>query len=119
MGINISLFTSFWESATKQKRKANGESLSNTSNDILIKLLCKNGNIRLVNINNIRKGDIIIVEAGDIIPTDGEVIEGLATVDESAITGESVPVIKEAGGDFSSVISGSRILNNYLKIRQI
>ena len=65
---------------------------------------------------NLRKGDIVLVEAGDIIPCDGEVIEGGASVDESAITGESAPVIRESGGDFASVTGGTRILSDWLVI---
>lgn len=65
----------------------------------------------------LRKGDIVLVEAGDIIPCDGEVIEGGASVDESAITGESAPVIRESGGDFASVTGGTRILSDWLVIR--
>lgn len=66
--------------------------------------------------NDLRKGDIVLVEAGDIIPCDGEVIEGGASVDESAITGESAPVIRESGGDFASVTGGTRILSDWLVI---
>jgi K+-transporting ATPase ATPase B chain len=66
---------------------------------------------------DLRKGDVVLVEAGDIIPCDGEVIEGGASVDESAITGESAPVIRESGGDFASVTGGTRILSDWLVIR--
>ena len=66
--------------------------------------------------DQLRKGDIVLVEAGDIIPCDGEVIEGGASVDESAITGESAPVIRESGGDFASVTGGTRILSDWLVI---
>ena len=59
---------------------------------------------------NLRKGDVVLVEAGDMVPLDGEVIEGVASVDESAITGESAPVVRESGGDFSSVTGGTRVL---------
>ena len=66
---------------------------------------------------NLRKGDVVLVEAGDVIPLDGEVIEGVASVDESAITGESAPVIRESGGDFSSVTGGTRVLSDWLVVR--
>ncbi|MDO8458999.1 MAG: potassium-transporting ATPase subunit KdpB [Burkholderiaceae bacterium] len=66
---------------------------------------------------NLRQGDVVLVEAGDMIPLDGEVIEGVATVDESAITGESAPVIRESGGDFSSVTGGTRVLSDWLVVR--
>ena len=65
----------------------------------------------------LRKGDVVLVEAGDMIPLDGEVIEGAASVDESAITGESAPVIREAGGDFSSVTGGTRVLSDWIVVR--
>ncbi len=67
--------------------------------------------------SDLRKGDLVLVEAGDIIPCDGEVLEGGASVDESAITGESAPVIRESGGDFSSVTGGTRILSDWLVIQ--
>ena len=66
---------------------------------------------------NLRKGDVVLVEAQDMVPLDGEVIEGVASVDESAITGESAPVVREAGGDFSSVTGGTRVLSDWLVVR--
>ncbi|MDB5845885.1 MAG: K+-transporting ATPase, subunit [Polaromonas sp.] len=66
---------------------------------------------------NLRKGDVVLVEAGDMIPLDGEVVEGVASVDESAITGESAPVVRESGGDFSSVTGGTRVLSDWLVVR--
>lgn len=65
----------------------------------------------------LRKGDVVIVALGEMIPGDGEVIEGLASVDESAITGESAPVIKEAGGDFSSVTGGTKVVSDRITVR--
>lgn len=65
----------------------------------------------------VRKGDVVIVTADDLIPADGEVIEGVASVDESAITGESAPVIRESGGDFSSVTGGTRVLSDWIVVR--
>ncbi len=67
--------------------------------------------------SDLRKGNLILVEAGDTIAADGEVIEGVASVDESAITGESAPVIRESGGDFSSVTGGTRVLSDWLIVR--
>src|SRR5258705_4710499 len=67
--------------------------------------------------SNLRKGDVILVLASDVVPADGEVIEGVASVDESAITGESAPVIRESGGDFSSVTGGTRVLSDWLVAR--
>ena len=66
---------------------------------------------------NLRKGDVVLVDAGDMIPLDGEVIEGVASVDESAITGESAPVVRESGGDFSAVTGGTRVLSDWLVVR--
>ncbi len=67
--------------------------------------------------SGLRKDDVVLVEAGDFIPGDGEVIEGVASVDESAITGESAPVIRESGGDFSAVTGGTRVLSDWLVVR--
>ena len=66
---------------------------------------------------DLRKGDVVLVEASDVIPADGEVIGGVASVDESAITGESAPVIRESGGDFSSVTGGTRVLSDWIVVR--
>jgi potassium-transporting ATPase ATP-binding subunit len=111
------LFANFAESIAEGRGKAQAESLKNTKKDTKAKLLGKNGNVTVINASETKKGDIVLVEAGDTIPNDGEVIEGLATVDESAITGESAPVLKEAGGDFSSVTGGTKIKSDWLKIR--
>ena len=70
-----------------------------------------------VKAEDLRKGDVVLVEAGDVIPVDGEVIEGAASVDESAITGESAPVIRESGGDFASVTGGTRVLSDWIVVR--
>ena len=67
--------------------------------------------------DDLRRGDIILIEAGDVMPADGEVIEGVASVDESAITGESAPVIRESGGDFSAVTGGTRVLSDWIVVR--
>ena len=73
--------------------------------------------VTLISSSQLKKGDIFICEPGDIIPTDGEIIEGLATIDESAITGESAPVIREAGGDKSSVTGGTKVLSDFIKVK--
>lgn len=104
-------------SLSKLKRKTQLENIKKVKWDTQVKLLCKSGKIKVVDSCYTKKGDIVLVEIGDIIPNDGEVIEGFAYVDESAITGESVPVIKEAGGEFSSVLSGTRVISNWLKIK--
>lgn len=111
------LFANFAEAVAEGRGKAQAESMKKTKKDTPAKLLDKNGNVKILNSNEIKKGDIVLCETGDIIPNDGEAIEGLAFVDESAITGESAPVIKEAGGDFSSVTGGTRIKSDRLKIR--
>lgn len=110
------LFANFAESVAEGRGKAQAESLKRTKKDTKTKLIDKGGNIKIINASETQKGDIVLVEAGDVIPNDGEVIEGLASVDESAITGESAPVLKEAGGDFSSVTGGTRVVSDWLKI---
>jgi K+-transporting ATPase ATPase B chain len=73
--------------------------------------------LTLIPSSQLRKGDVFVCEAGDIIPSDGEIIEGIATIDESAITGESAPVIREAGGDKSSVTGGTKVLSDKIKVK--
>ena len=111
------LFANFAESLAEGRGKAQADSLKKTKKDTEAKLVEKNGNVTIVSSSELKKGDIIIAEAGDVIPGDGEIIEGIASVDESAITGESAPVIKEAGGDFSSVTGGTKIISNKVKIK--
>lgn len=111
------LFANFAEAVAEGRGKAQADSMKKTRKDTKAKLLDKVGNIRDVNSSDIKKGDIVLAETGDIIPNDGEVIEGLAMVDESAITGESAPVMKEAGGDFSSVTGGTKVKSDWLKIK--
>lgn len=111
------LFANFAEAVAEGRGKAQAESMKRTRKDTKAKLLDKTGNTKIVNSSDVKKGDIVLCEPGDIIPNDGEVIEGLAFVDESAITGESAPVMKEAGGDFSSVTGGTKIKSDWLKIK--
>ena len=110
------LFANFAESIAEGRGKAQANSLKQTKKDIKAKLVLKDGSIKIVNSEEIKKGDIVLVEAGDLIPTDGVVIEGLASIDESAITGESAPVIKESGGDFSSVTGGTTVKSDWIKV---
>jgi K+-transporting ATPase ATPase B chain len=110
------LFANFAESIAEGRGKAQAESLKKTRKDTIAKLLDSNGNIKVVSSNEIKKGDIVLVENGDIIPNDGEIIAGIASVDESAITGESAPVMKEAGGDFASVTGGTKVVSDWLKV---
>ncbi|MBL4935973.1 potassium-transporting ATPase subunit KdpB [Clostridium sp. YIM B02515] len=111
------LFANFAEAIAEGRGKAQAESLKKTRKDTMAKLLNSNESIKIVSSNEVKKDDIVLVEAGDIIPNDGEVIEGIASVDESAITGESAPVVKEAGGDFSSVTGGTKVVSDFLKIK--
>ncbi|MEF9940680.1 MAG: potassium-transporting ATPase subunit KdpB [Lachnospiraceae bacterium] len=111
------LFANFAESVAEGRGKAQAESLKKTKKDTKALLLCANGSRREVNASELKKGDIVLVEIGEVIPNDGEIIEGIASVDESAITGESAPVTREAGGDFSSVTGGTTVVSDWLKIK--
>ncbi|GGE93090.1 K+-transporting ATPase ATPase B chain [Chishuiella changwenlii] len=106
------LFANFAEAIAEARGKAQADSLRKTREETPAKL--KNGEI--ISSAKLQKGDIFVCEAGDIIPTDGEIIEGLATIDESAITGESAPVIREAGGDKSSVTGGTKVLSDKIVV---
>lgn len=107
------LFANFAEAIAEARGKAQAESLRKTREETPAKL--ENG--KTIFSSQLRKGDIFICEAGDIIASDGEIIEGLATIDESAITGESAPVIREAGGDKSSVTGGTKVLSDLIKVK--
>ena len=111
------LFANFAESVAEGRGKAQAESLKKTKKDTMAHLLLENGEEKLVNASELKKGDIVIVRTNELIPNDGEVIEGIASVDESAITGESAPVTREAGGDFSSVTGGTTVVSDWLKVR--
>lgn len=114
------LFANFAESLAEGRSKAQAASLRALKQTVLAKKLAnpKHGTSWLpASPADLRKGDTVLVEAGDVIPVDGEVIEGVASVDESAITGESAPVIRESGGDFSSVTGGTRVLSDWLVVR--
>ena len=110
------LFANFAESVAEGRGKAQAASLKKTQKDTEAHVLDENGNIRTVSSSELRKGDVVLVKAGEIIPGDGEVIEGIASVDESAITGESAPVVRENGGDFCSVTGGTTVVSDWLKI---
>lgn len=97
--------------------KAQADSLRRTRTSISARRLREDGQIEEVAGSELRRGDIVVVSAGEFIPADGEVIEGIASVDESAITGESAPVIREAGGDRSAVTGGTRVLSDEIKVR--
>lgn len=110
------LFANFSEAIAEGRGKAQAESLKKTRTHTQARLL-KSGQEQRLNASDLKKGDVVVCEAGDIIPSDGEVIEGIATVDESAITGESAPVIRESGGDRSAVTGGTRVLSDRVLIR--
>lgn len=110
------LFANFAEALAEGRGKAQADSLKKTKQDITANKLVGTV-LKTVSSSELRKGDIVIVRQGELIPGDGEVIEGLASVDESAITGESAPVIKEAGGDFNSVTGGTRVVSDEIKVR--
>ncbi|GAB4020790.1 potassium-transporting ATPase subunit KdpB [Spirosoma koreense] len=115
------LFANFAEAIAEARGKAQAESLRKTRQETPAKVIRPVGNYKLDEIQTIssaqlKKGDVFVCEPGDIIPSDGEIIEGLATIDESAITGESAPVIREAGGDKSSVTGGTKVLSDRIKV---
>jgi K+-transporting ATPase ATPase B chain len=111
------LFANFAEAIAEARGKAQADSLRKTREETPAKMFSSNGEITIVPSNQLRKGDVFFCETGDIIPSDGEIIEGLATIDESAITGESAPVIREAGGDKSSVTGGTKVLSDKIKVK--
>ncbi|MBT9832967.1 potassium-transporting ATPase subunit KdpB [Clostridium baratii] len=111
------LFANFAESIAEGRGKAQADSLKSSKRDTKAKLLLSNGKYKIVDAVELKKGDIVLVECGDMIPNDGEVIYGIASVNESAITGESAPVIKEKGGDFSSVTGGTTVVSDWIKIK--
>ena len=110
------LFANFAEAIAEARGKAQADSLRKTREETPAKLLNKDGSIQNISSAILKKGDIFIAEAGDIIPADGEIIEGLASIDESAITGESAPVIREAETDKSGVIGGTKVLSDSIKV---
>lgn len=111
------LFANFAEAVAEGRGKAQAETLKKTKKDTTAHLILKDGSTREVSASELKKGDVVIVYANETIPNDGEVIEGIASVDESAITGESAPVTRESGGDFSSVTGGTMVVSDWLKIR--
>ena len=111
------LFANFAESVAEGRGKAQAASLKKTQKDTKARLLMADGTMKEVLSSELKKGDVVMASAGEIIPGDGEVIEGIASVDESAITGESAPVVRESGGDFCSVTGGTTIVSDWLKIR--
>jgi K+-transporting ATPase ATPase B chain len=114
------LFANFAEAMAEGRGKAQADTLRKARKDIQAKRLgspTKDAEMTLVLASQLRKGDVVLVEAGDFVPMDGEIVEGVASVDESAITGESAPVIRESGGDRSAVTGGTRVLSDWIVIR--
>src|SRR6267142_4172986 len=113
------LFANFAEAVAEGRGKAQAASLRRTQSQTVAKRLDAANAVKWQEVpaHQLKVGDIVIVEAGDLIPSDGEIIEGIASVDESAITGESAPVIRESGGDRSAVTGGTRVLSDWIKVR--
>lgn len=111
------IFANFAESIAEGRGKAQADSLKKTRKETSANLLKEDGSLVVIDAGSLKKGDIVIVNTDELIPNDGTVIEGIASVDESAITGESAPVIKEAVGDFSSVTGGTRVVSDKIKVQ--
>jgi K+-transporting ATPase ATPase B chain len=111
------LFANFAEAMAEARGKAQADNLRKTKSDTLAHKILPNGKVDMVLSSRLRSGDVVLVEAGNLIPGDGEVIDGIASVDESVITGESAPVIRESGGDRSAVTGGTKVLSDHIKIR--
>ena len=111
------LFANFAEAMAEARGKAQAETLRKSKTDVLAKRLATSGKVEQVPGSALRSGDLVVCDAGDLIPGDGEVVDGIATVDESVITGESAPVIRESGGDRSAVTGGTKVLSDQIKIR--
>src|SRR4029077_12548651 len=111
------LFANFAEAVAEGRGKAQADTLRKTRSETVACVRQPDGSLREVPSSQLTVGDECVVEAGQVIPGDGEVIEGIASVDESAITGESAPVIRESGGDRSSVTGGTRVLSDRIVVR--
>jgi potassium-transporting ATPase ATP-binding subunit len=114
------LFANFAEALAEGRSKAQAASLRSAKRDVMAKRLSEpkaKASVVITTATDLKKGDVVLVEMGDTIPADGEVIEGVASVDDSAITGESAPVIRESGGDFSAVTGGTRVLSDWIVVR--
>ena len=111
------LFANFAEAMAEGRGKAQAETLRKAKTETSAKRLKSNGETEIVEATRLRKDDVVLVEAGEFIPGDGEIVEGVASVDESAITGESAPVIRESGGDRSAVTGGTKVLSDWIKVR--
>lgn len=111
------LFANFAEAVAEGRGKAQAQSLRNTRTSIQARKLLPDGSELMLTSDQIRMGDVLLVKAGELIANDGEIIDGMASIDESAVTGESAPVIREAGGDRSAVTGGTKVLSDWIKVR--
>jgi K+-transporting ATPase ATPase B chain len=111
------LFANFAEAMAEGRGKAQAEALRKTRADLVARRLGDDGSTETIPASQLRAGDLVMVETGELIPGDGDIVEGIASVDESAITGESAPVIRESGGDRSAVTGGTRVLSDWIKVR--
>jgi potassium-transporting ATPase ATP-binding subunit len=111
------IFANFAEAMAEGRGKAQADTLRKTRTETVANRVVSGNRIEKVPAGTLRKEDIVMVHAGDLIPGDGEIIEGMASVDESAITGESAPVIRESGGDRSAVTGGTRVISDWIKVR--
>src|SRR5690606_15595065 len=111
------LFATFAEAVAEGRGRAQADSLKRTKSELVARRLDANGGTETVPATNLKVGDIVLVSAGELIPGDGEVIAGVASVNESAITGESAPVIRESGGDRSAVTGGTQVLSDEIRIK--
>jgi K+-transporting ATPase ATPase B chain len=111
------IFANFAEAMAEGRGKAQAETLRRAKSETLANRIFPDGRIETVSGGKLRAGDVVMVSAGETIPGDGEIIEGVASVDESAITGESAPVIRESGGDRSAVTGGTRVLSDHIKVK--
>jgi K+-transporting ATPase ATPase B chain len=111
------LFANFAEAMAEGRGKAQADSLRRTRADLVARRLMSDGREETIPASELRAGDLVVVSAGELIPGDGEIVEGIASVDESAITGESAPVIRESGGDRSAVTGGTKVLSDWIKVQ--
>ena len=111
------LFANFAEAVAEGRGRAQADSMRRTRSETRAKRIAAHGRTEVVNALGLKVGDVVLVEAGDLIPSDGEIVEGIASVNESAITGESAPVIRESGGDRSAVTGGTTVLSDWVKVR--
>jgi len=111
------LFANFAEAMAEGRGKAQADTLRKTRTETVANRISTDGRVETVPAASLRRGDVVMVHAGEFIPADGDIIEGVASVDESAITGESAPVIRESGGDRSAVTGGTRVISDWIKVR--